>query len=483
MSADRKYFGTDGVRGAYGGSLINETFAARLGAAAGKWLCSLPAVCGEEPASEDVCRSRNAAARDTSDRRTGAGARPVVLIGRDTRFSGAALERALAAGFDMAGCEPVSLGILPTPAVARAVRTADAALGAVVTASHNPATDNGIKFFSARGRKLSDEEEAAIEAALSPGVPAEPSGASGARPETVRAGLDASQDYVGAATALLPAGCLRGWKVVLDTANGATVGTSPLAFARLGAEVIGLGDRPDGHNINAGVGSEHPEAMIARVRSAGARLGIGHDGDGDRCVLCDERGEVLDGDEILTLLAIRALRAGKLARETLVVTVHSNLGVDAAIRAAGGRVVRTAVGDRYVIDGMERSGATLGGESSGHIVCLEIAPTGDGLVAALKVIEAMLESGRPLSELRRALRKFPQASCAVPVRAKPPLEGLPRLREAILAAEAHLDGKGRVLVRYSGTEPKLRLLVEGPDENQVRAELEALEMAARVDLP
>lgn len=449
MSRERRYFGTDGVRGAYGGPLMNEAFAFALGRAAGRWI---------------------AAGR--------AGGSPVALIGRDTRFSGESLRTALAEGLRDGGCEPVCLGMLPTPAVARAVRTSGAALGAVVTASHNPAGDNGIKFFSGAGRKLTDEEEAAIEALLPP-EPAQSVPQVGRAP--VRIEPEFAEDYVRMAVGLLPPGAFRGWKVVLDTANGATVATSPRALAGLGAEVIGLGDRPDGRNINAGVGSEHPEAMVRRVRETGARLGIAHDGDGDRCVLCDERGELLDGDEILAILATRALAEGRLAERTLVVTVHSNLGLDEAVRAAGGRVVRTAVGDRYVVEGMERAGASLGGESSGHIVCMEIAPTGDGLVAALKLMDVMRTTGRPLSELRRVLGKFPQASVALPVRSKPPLESLPRLGRAIREVEAGLAGKGRVLVRYSGTEPKLRLLVEGADGAAVRAGLDALIAAAKAE--
>jgi phosphoglucosamine mutase len=243
-----------------------------------------------------------------------------------------------------------------------------------------------------------------------------------------------------------------------------------------------VGNDPDGANINAGVGSEHAETMCNRVRTAGARLGIAHDGDGDRCVLCDETGDVLDGDELLTVLATHALRQGRLALNTLVITVQSNLGVDAAVASLGGRVCRTAVGDRYVIERMRAEGATLGGESSGHVVCSEVSPTGDGLVAALKVIEVMLATGRPLSVLRRALTKFPQLTAALNVRAKRPLEECPALRAAIAAVETELGNRGRVLVRYSGTEPKLRLLVEGADRAQVEAGLDRLLVAARREL-
>lgn len=295
----RRYFGTDGVRGPYGGPVINEAFAARLGFAAASWV----------------------------------GQPGLVVIGRDTRASGPALEAAVMRGLRAAGAEPVSLGVLPTPAVARAVRTEGAVLGVVITASHNPAGDNGIKFFGPGGVKLTDADEAAIEQHLPAVVPL----AAAAEAPTGRTLATATDHYVAAAQQLLPAGALRGWRIVLDTANGATCGTTPVVLRALGAEVIGLGDAPDGRNINAGVGSEHPAQLAARVLAEHARIGIAHDGDGDRCVLCDEGGSVLDGDEILTVLATHALAQRRLVRDTLVITVQSNLGVDAAIAAAGGR--------------------------------------------------------------------------------------------------------------------------------------------------
>ena len=445
-SGARRFFGTDGVRGPFGGPVINERFAFQLGAAAGRWLASRGVSGG------------------------------MVLIGRDTRESGPALERALGAGLAQAGASAVSLGVLPTPAVSRAVVTEGAALGVVITASHNPASDNGIKFFGPGGVKLTDDDELQIERAWRSD---EIAGAGTCAELTARPALAA---YVSAMEALLPAGSLAGWRVVLDTANGATCATSPAVLRALGAEVIGLGAAPDGKNINAGVGSEHPEKLAERVRSAGARLGIAHDGDGDRCVLCDETGAVLDGDEILTILATEAQANGALAANTLVVTVQSNLGVDAALAAKGGRVVRSAVGDRYVIEKMVATGATLGGESSGHIICSEIAPTGDGLVAALKVIEVMRATGEALSVLRRRLVKFPQFSSALKVREKKPVADLPALRNEIAALENELGAQGRVLVRFSGTESKLRLLVEGPTEDVTRAGLVRLEKAARAGL-
>ncbi len=438
----RKYFGTDGVRGPYGGPVINEDFAARLAYAASRWA-------------------------------QGAGAGKV-LIGRDTRGSGVALEQAVARGLCVSGATPVSLGVLPTPAVARAVRESDAHLGVMITASHNPASDNGIKFFGTDGVKLTDADELAIEKLLPPEAPS--SGFA------LTSSEEAVGHYIQAAESILPGRSLAGWKIVLDTAHGATCRTSPVVLRNLGAEVLGLGDNPDGVNINAGVGSEHPEPLAEKVRATGARIGIAHDGDGDRCILCDENGEVLDGDVILTILATHALAQRRLVKNTLVITVQSNLGVDAAIMAAGGRVLRTSVGDRYVIERMAAEGATLGGESSGHIICSEISPTGDGLVAALKVIEVMLATGKPLSELRRVLKKFPQLTAALKVKDKRPLEVLPLLGKTIRTLEAELGDRGRVLVRYSGTEAKLRLLIEGPTDAIVQDGLARLDAAVRAEL-
>jgi phosphoglucosamine mutase len=444
----RRYFGTDGVRGPYGGPVVNEAFFARLGAAASRWLESRGVRAGK------------------------------VVIGRDTRASGTALAGAIGAGLAAGGARPFSVGIAPTPAVSRAVSLGGASLGVVVTASHNPASDNGVKFFGAEGAKLSDADESAIEALIGPPGVAGPSGAAG--PEL--AGESILESYIDAAVRILPRGSLRGWRIALDTANGATCASTPAVFCALGAEVICIGDRPDGLNINEGVGSEHPEGLAKLVLSGGARFGTAHDGDGDRCVLCDELGHVLDGDEVLAILATHALAKGTLAMRTLVVTVQSNLGLDRAVEAAGGRVVRSAVGDRYVAEMMRAEGALLGGESSGHILSLDLSPTGDGLTAALKVAGVIAETGRPLSDLRNVLRKFPQLAAALRVREKRPVEGLPGLSGAIGSLERELGASGRVLVRYSGTEPKLRFLVEGPTEAVVRTGIDRLIAAARAEL-
>jgi phosphoglucosamine mutase len=450
----RRYFGTDGVRGLYNGPVINAVFVQQLGTAAGRWLRL------NEKWKEE-------------------GGKRLVLIGRDTRFSGPALEMAVGTGLACAGFSPVSLGVVPTPLVARAVGKQGAALGVVITASHNLAMDNGIKFFGPDGFKLTDEVEQQIEQQLEyVATPAE--NAADNVLFTVLA--DAARDYIHAVANLLPNLSLTDWRIVIDTANGATCVTGPGVLRDLGATVFCIGHTPDGRNINAGVGSEQPAQLCATVRTTGTRLGIALDGDGDRCLLCDERGEMLDGDEIMTVLAVHALRRGTLAKNTLVVTEQSNLGVDDAVKAAGGRVLRTPVGDRYVSERMRAEGAMLGGEASGHIICAEVSPSGDGLVAALKVIEVMRATGQPLSVLRRGLRKLPQLVRAYRVKEKLPLGELPSVQAAIRAVAAGLGARGRVLVRYSGTESKIRLLVEGEDAAQVQAGIDRLKEAVRTDL-
>lgn len=445
----RQYFGTDGVRGPYGGPVVNEPFAARLGLAAARWA-----------------------------RAAGAPVGSTVLLGRDTRASGPALLSAVAAGLRAGGLAPVSLGVAPTPAVARAVRARGAPLGVVITASHNPAADNGIKFFASGGLKLTDADEAAIESLLPAPESTPPWREAPLPPEE-----DATAAYSADLAALLPAAALAGWRIVVDAAHGATAGTTPVVLRRLGAEIHALGTAPDGTNINDGLGSEHPERLAREVTALGARLGVAHDGDGDRCILCDETGAILDGDEILVILALDALRRGTLDANTLVATVQSNLGVDAAIRAAGGRVERTDVGDRHVLARLLALGARLGGESSGHIIDLSASPTGDGLAAVLGVLAVMRSSGLPLSELRRSLRKFPQGTRNLRVAEKKPLADCPAIRAEIAALETELGTAGRVMVRFSGTEPKIRLLAEAGDDSTVMSALHRLESAVKRDLP
>ncbi|MFZ4484001.1 MAG: phosphoglucosamine mutase [Chthoniobacterales bacterium] len=421
----RRYFGTDGIRGRAGVEPITPDFAEKLGR-------SLALVLDAPTA------------------------RPVVAIGRDTRGSGPELERALADGIISAGGDVVLLGVLPTPGVAAIVVADRLAAGVVISASHNPAADNGIKFFSGDGFKLPDEAEATIEAGLNAAVP--PGTALG----TIRHATDAGDRYVARALSSLPPGfSLHGMKIAVDCANGASTETTPAALRQLGADAVAFHVEPDGTNINLGCGSTEAHEISRLVRETGAQAGLAHDGDADRLLLCDETGDPLDGDELLAMAALEMLRRGELAGQTLVATVMSNLGLDEVMERAGGRVVRTGVGDRYVLEAMRAGGFNLGGEQSGHMIFARHATTGDGLVSALQIFRLMAETGRPLSELRRVLHKYPQAQRSLAVQAKPALIELPAVQAAISAAGQALGARGRVLVRYSGTEPKLRILLEG----------------------
>ncbi len=437
------HFGTDGVRGRVGVHPITPDFVKKLGRAAAKILT------------------------------TETDPRPIIAIGRDTRGSGAALEAALAEGINSAGCDVILLGILPTPGVASFVADNKLAAGAVISASHNPACDNGVKFFSGTGHKLSNETEWKIEREMDVVTPDVET-----RGVVKTAGNKAADDYVSRSLRSLPEGFrLHGLKIAVDCANGASFETTPDALRRLGAEVLVFHATPDGSNINLRCGSTEPGEIGRLVRESGAHVGIAHDGDADRVLLCDETGETLDGDELLAMAALDLLHHGKLTHNTLVATVMSNLGLDEAIVAAGGRVIRTAVGDRCVTEAMRSGGFSLGGEQSGHIIFARHGLCGDGLVAALQILRLMAESGKPLSLLRKALRKYPQAQRHIAVRTKPPLETLPEIREAIRAAEAALVPNGRVFVRYSNTESTLRILLEG--RNAILLEQHADAIAAR----
>jgi phosphoglucosamine mutase len=443
-----KYFGTDGIRGVFGGELINSDFAYRFGSALGRYLAQRK----KEP-------------------------HLTVVIGRDTRLSGRELSDALVQGLNQHGVYVHDLGIVPTPAIAQALLEQNADLGIAVTASHNPAADNGIKLFDAKGCKFSELEEGVIESCIDaePATPAE-------RELAKSYPLDGAAFYINYMRSLLDQNCMKGWKVVLDLANGATCETTPAVFSRWGAELILIGDRPNGENINQGVGSEHPEELGQAVLKHGANLGIAHDGDGDRLVVCDEAGAVIEGDILLGLFAIYALKAGALRGDTLVATIQSNLGLDHTLREAGGKVDRVDVGDRNVAARMREIGANVGGESSGHIIFSDFATTGDGLLAAVKLIDLMCRTEKPLSVLRQEIVLFPQATLNLLVAEKKPLESLKKLNQTVQRIEKDFGEDGRVLVRYSGTEPKLRLLVEGKMEAQVNHALELLEGAVRSDL-
>lgn len=440
----RRFFGTDGVRGPYGNAQINEVFAGRLARAAAAFL-------GQRGLLERV------------------------VVGRDTRASGESLSAAIIAALVESGLEVVDAGVAPTPAIAGSMKQLGADLGIMVTASHNPAADNGFKFFAKGGRKLTDEEEVGIEALLDQAAPPAANGGFMKR-------SDVSETYIQQMRTVLAPGSLKGWRVAVDAAHGATAVTTPEVLMYLGADLVLLGHHPDGENINDGVGAQHPQGMAAAVKASGARLGIAHDGDGDRVVLSDETGELLDGDDLLAILGIHALQDGSLKEKTLVATIQSNLGLDQALKEAGGRVVRTDVGDRYVVDEMFRGGFNVGGETSGHVVLLDLSPTGDGLASALRIIQIMQATGQSLSRLRQCWRRFPQASASLEVRKKIPFEELTLLPEAIARAEAALGSRGRVLIRYSGTEPKLRFLVEGEDIAQVGTLLKELRAAAAMEL-
>lgn len=443
-----KYFGTDGIRGMFGDPHMCPAFAFRLANALADYLVHTR---GDKP----IC----------------------VVLGRDTRESGVALAEAMIAGFKRHSVKVLDGGVTPTPAVARSVIEQNADLGVAVTASHNPAHDNGIKLFDPGGRKFDEDEECLIEELLD-AVPVPPEGLLAAKGDP----FDASTSYINDLRALMEQNCLKGWKIVLDTANGATFLTSPAVIRWWGADLHVIGGDPNGSNINAGVGSECPGQLSQAVVEQNANIGIAHDGDGDRLVVCDETGRIVDGDVLLALYGAHAKQAGSLKVDTLVATIHSNLGLDRAISAVGAQVERVDVGDRNVAKRMREIGANIGGESSGHIIFSDFTTTGDGLLAAAKVLELMLKRGKCLSDLRKEVTLFPQATKNLIVADKVPLGDLEQLNDAIGQVERDFGGDGRVLIRYSGTEPKLRILVEGLDPQLVYKAIAQLEDAARSDL-
>lgn len=431
----RKLFGTDGVRGRANTHPMTAEMALRLGAAAGRYF-----------------------RRDGRNRHR-------VVIGKDTRLSGYMLENALTAGLTSTGMNVLLLGPVPTPAVGFLTRSMRADLGIMISASHNPAEDNGIKFFGPDGFKLSDTAEAEIEALLATEIqPAQP--ANIGRAKRIEDGRGRYMEY---AKTTFPAGLrLDGLRVVLDCAHGAAYRAAPDVLWELGADVIPLGVKPDGFNINDGVGSTHPEACAAAVREHGADLGISLDGDADRVVIVDQTGRVADGDQIMALLAGRWADQGRLSGGALVATVMSNLGLEHFLDARGVRLERTQVGDRYVVERMREGGFNLGGEQSGHIVMTDYATTGDGLVAAMQVLAAMAESGRPASELVSQFDPVPQMLKNVRYAAGADPLGADGVRRVIADAEARLAGHGRVLIRKSGTEPLIRVMAEAEDETVLR---------------
>jgi phosphoglucosamine mutase len=447
----RQLFGTDGVRGIANVDPMTSEIALRLGRA-------LAHVSKRSPR------------------------RHKILIGKDTRLSGYMLETAMASGICSMGVDVLLVGPLPTPGIAFLTRSLRADAGVVISASHNPFQDNGIKFFSGAGFKLPDDVEAEIEhLVLGDSIDA-------LRPTATEIGKafridDAIGRYNVFAKGTFPRHLtLDGLTIAVDCGNGAGYKVAPEVLEELGARVVPLGVAPDGENINQSCGALHPGALQRAVKTAGAHVGVALDGDADRAILVDELGAVVDGDEIMAMLAAELHTRGDLKQGTLVATVMSNLGLHVAMRERGIRLATTPVGDRYVVEEMTRGGFNLGGEQSGHVVFLDHNTTGDGLITALAVLALVVETGRPLSELRRVMQRFPQVLLNVPVAAKPDLAGVPTVAAAVQKAEGALGERGRVLVRYSGTEMLLRVMIEGERESQIRDLAEQIAAAVRSTL-
>ena len=410
-----------------------------------------------------------------------------IVIGKDTRLSGYLLEQAIASGICSMGVDVMLCGPLPTPGIAFITESMRADAGVVISASHNPYQDNGIKFFSRDGYKLPDEMELRIER-LVLGTPGDGNGSDdfhALRPTANRIGKakridDAGGRYIVFLKSIFPRELrLDGLTIVVDCGHGAAYKVAPAVFEELGAKVVRLGVKPDGKNINDACGAVHPEAMAKAVEKHGAQLGIALDGDADRVIVADEKGRIVDGDAIMAIVGRDMVRARTLAKKTVVATVMSNVGLERSLREVGGRVVRTQVGDRYVVEEMRRSGYNFGGEQSGHLLFLDHVTTGDGVCAALNLLAVMLRESRPLSELARCFEPVPQVQLNVAVREKRPLEQLAEVQKAVAAVEKALDGDGRVLVRYSGTENKARVLVEGPDAKEIAAHAEGIAAALK----
>lgn len=433
----KKIFGTDGVRGTANVEPVTASTALKLGQAAGHVFKNL----------------------ETQSRGRG---KHKIVIGKDTRLSGYILENAISSGILSMGVDVLFIGPLPTPGVAYVTRSLRADAGIVITASHNPYDDNGIKFFHADGYKLDDDIEERIESLVFSGEIAKIHPSASEIGKAVRID-DALGRYIEFAKSSFPRNLtLDGLRVVVDCANGAAYKSTPCVLSELGAEVIVFGNEPDGSNINRDCGAMHPAHLCRLVREHNAHVGLAHDGDADRILLCDEHGKLVDGDDIMAILALEGLAAGTMAQKTLVTTVMSNAGLDAAIEAAGGKTIRTSVGDQNVLAAMRQQELNIGGEQSGHIIVRDYCTTGDGLIAALQILRIMQTRQQPLSELTACWTRFPQLLTNMVVREKKPLEELPGVCQIVAEAEAFLKSQGgRVLLRYSGTEPKVRLLLEG----------------------
>jgi phosphoglucosamine mutase len=438
VSDTRKLFGTDGIRGRANQAPMTPETALQLGQAVAHVF-------------------------------KGASPQPRIVIGKDTRLSNYMFETALQAGICSMGVDAVQLGVLPTAGIAFMTTDLRADAGVVISASHNPYDDNGIKFFASDGFKLPDAVEAEIERLIENGHLAEHR-ARGREVGRAYRVADAGGRYSVFLKGMLPKTCsLRGLKVVVDCGHGAAYKLAPDLCYELGGEVVALGVDPDGTNINDGFGALYPEKAAAKVREVGAQVGIALDGDADRVILVDEEGGLVDGDQVMAILARDMMARQVLAKGTVVATVMSNLGLERALAGFGASLERTAVGDRYVVERMREGGFNLGGEQSGHIVLLDQTTTGDGLATALQVIRIMVSSGISLSRLKRVMSHVPQVLQGVKVKRKPPLETLPEVTAALDRVTRELGQNGRVLVRYSGTEPKCRVMIEGDGEDRIRA--------------
>ncbi|MCZ6538057.1 MAG: phosphoglucosamine mutase [Gammaproteobacteria bacterium] len=426
-----KYFGTDGLRGRVGEPPMTVDFALRLASAVARVLIPNGGT---------------------------------VVIGKDTRVSGYMFEAALEAGFVAAGVDVKLLGPLPTPAIAVLTRKFEADLGVVISASHNPYFDNGIKFFNGEGQKLSDELEVAIEAELDNAVTTRESALLGKAEQVVTARLQYEEFCL---STVEPGLDLAGLKIVLDSAHGAAYKVAPRVLSRLGAEVVPIGSSPNGRNINDQCGSTHPDLLRKVVMAVGADLGIALDGDGDRVVMVDHNGVLADGDQLIYIIARDRKSRGEL-RGPVVGTVMSNLGLENTLHSQGIEFLRAAVGDRKVLAMLHEHDGILGGETSGHIICLDKVTTGDGLVAALQILEVIKRNAGNLAELAAEMPRYPQTMINVRVTGKPHLDDLPAIRKAVAGVEATLGSAGRVVLRSSGTEPVIRVMVEGEDEALVK---------------
>jgi phosphoglucosamine mutase len=439
----KKLFGTDGVRGVANKDPMTTEMAMRIGRAAAHIF------------------------RDSPRRHR-------IVIGKDTRLSGYMIESALTSGFCSMGMDVLLVGPVPTPGIAFLTRSLRADAGVVISASHNPFEDNGIKFFGKDGFKLPDEVEKKMEDLIFSGA------VDKIRPTASEIGKafridDATGRYNEFVKSSIPRGLdLTGLRIVVDSANGAAYKIGPRILIELGAEVISLYDEPNGLNINQGCGSLYPEVISRAAIANKAHIGIAFDGDADRVILCDENGIVIDGDAVMAVCALQMMQEGRLKQNTLVATVMSNLGLELAMQKAGGKLVRAAVGDRYVMEKMIEGGYNLGGEQSGHIIFLDNNTTGDGLVSALQILAIMKQTGKPLSALAACMRTYPQVLVNVKVKERHDLLLIPEIAKRVAEIEKRIEGSGRLLLRYSGTEPKVRVMIEGENQDEIRALAEDL---------